>query len=109
MIAKIPPTDEGIFSQDVAKLLKDQGVNASAYNFRNVDDLARYTADGTPVIVRLEDKTTGFSHFVVVDGVTKKNGIGVVAIRDPNGAQYFSPTATFKQYFSREVVVPRNP
>ncbi|NLS19066.1 hypothetical protein HGP16_21235 [Rhizobium sp. P40RR-XXII] len=24
MIAKIPPTDEGIFSQDVAKLLKDQ-------------------------------------------------------------------------------------
>jgi filamentous hemagglutinin len=45
----------------------------------------------------------------VVDGVTKKNGVEVVAIRDPNGMQYFSPSATFKYAFTGEVVVPRSP
>jgi hypothetical protein len=63
-----------------------------------------------PVVVRLFDKSGGsdFSHFVVVDGVTTKNGIPVVAIRDPHGTQYFSPVTTFERNFSGEVVVPRS-
>ncbi len=46
---------------------------------------------------------------VVVDGVTTRNGAEVVAIRDPHGVQYFSPKATFQEYFTGEVVVPRSP
>ncbi|MFK7702024.1 hypothetical protein [Pseudomonas caspiana] len=73
-------------------------------------DLARYTGDGTPVVVRIVDNTKGtdFSHFVVVDGVTTRNGISVEAIRDPHGTQYFSPVSTFQRNFSGEVVVPRS-
>ena len=76
---------------------------------RNVADLERYTNSGTPVIARIFDNTNGtrFSHFVVVDGVTTRNGVAVVAIRDPHGVQYFSPVRTFEKNFSGEVVVPR--
>ena len=72
--------------------------------------MARYTSNGTPVVVRVVDKATGsgFSHFVVVDGVATRNGISVVAIRDPHGTQYFSPVSTFERNFSGEVVVPRS-
>lgn len=108
-ISVIPSFSNRWHEATLADWVESRSVTANAYRRRNVDDLARYTADGTPVVVRMEDKTTGFSHFVVVDGVTTKNGIEVVAVRDPNGAQYFSPRATFKQYFTGEVVVPRNP
>ncbi|GEM_PF-4576278 len=37
----------------------------------------------TPVIVRIDDKSRDFSHFVVVDGISVRNGQKVVAIRDP--------------------------
>nr|TWR35003.1 hypothetical protein FQY85_08955 [Cronobacter turicensis] len=72
-------------------------------------DLSRYTANGTPIIARIADKTGGdsFSHFVVVDGVTTRNGISVVAIRDPWGKQYFSPVSTFEKNFTGDVVVPK--
>lgn len=72
--------------------------------------MARYTSNGTPVVVRVADKIGGsdFSHFVVVDGVTTRNGIPVVAIRDPHGMQYFSPVTTFERSFTGEVVVPRS-
>lgn len=72
-------------------------------------DLFHYTSNGTPVIARIADKTGGssFSHFVVVDGVTTRNGISVVAIRDPWGKQYFSPVSTFEKNFTRDVVVPK--
>ncbi|MCF3467115.1 hypothetical protein JAK72_19080 [Stenotrophomonas maltophilia] len=48
-----------------------------------------------------------FSHFVVVDGVTERAGVKVVAIRDPHGVQYFSALSTFERNFSGDVVVPR--
>ncbi|ULR42759.1 C39 family peptidase [Rhizobium sp. K102] len=108
LIAKIPPMEDGIFPGDVVSLFKDQGIDANVFRNRNVDDLVRYTTNGTPVIARVSDPTTGFSHFVVVDGVTKRNGIEVVAIRDPHGQQYFSPRTTFSKYMA-EVIVPRSP
>ncbi|NHZ93966.1 hypothetical protein F2P45_33975 [Massilia sp. CCM 8733] len=76
---------------------------------RNVDDLARYTDKGVPVIVRITDVDggTSFSHFVVVDGVTTRNGTRVVAIRDPNNRAYFSPVETFSRNFTGEVVLPK--
>ena len=110
LIQRIAPSEGGIYARDVASLMTSEGVPASAFGSRNVADLARYTGDGTPVVVRIVDNTKGtdFSHFVVVDGVTIRNGISVVAIRDPHGAQYFSPVSTFQRNFSGEVVVPRS-
>ncbi len=110
LIQRIAPSEGGIYARDVASLMASEGVPASAFGSRNVADLARYTGDGTPVVVRIVDNTKGtdFSHFVVVDGVTTRNGISVVAIRDPHGTQYFSPVSTFQRNFSGEVVVPRS-
>jgi len=109
LIQKIPPTAEGIYSTDVAVLMKSQGVDATAFGGRNVTDLARYTENGTPVVVRIADPgVSDFSHFVVVDGVTVRNGVSVVAIRDSqNGTQYFSPVTTFNKSFTGEVIVPK--
>ena len=108
LIKKIPPTAEGIYPTDVATLMKSQGVDAMTLSRRNLSDLLRYTENGTPVVVRVTDPgVSDFSHFVVVDGVTTRNGVQVVAIRDPHGAQYFSPASTFNKSFTGEVVVPK--
>ncbi|WP_276312244.1 hemagglutinin repeat-containing protein [Variovorax guangxiensis] len=114
LIEKVPPGDLGIFPKQVEALMKAEGVDAVALGRRNVDDLARYTADGVPVVVRIVDKTGGtdFSHFVVVDGVTTRNGVRVVAIRDPQGKQYFSqqyfsPAGTFQTNFTGDVILPK--
>ncbi|EJL72293.1 Peptidase C39 family [Variovorax sp. CF313] len=109
LIESIPPTPQGILSKQVESLMKAEGVDAVALSSRNVDDLARYTADGVPVVVRIFDKVGGtdFSHFVVVDGVTTRNGVRVVAIRDPQGTQYFSPASTFQTNFTGEVILPK--
>lgn len=107
LIALIPPSPKGIYTTEVRDLFRSEGVNAAAYANRNVSDLARYTQDGTPVVVRIEDASSGFSHFVVVDGVTTRGGVQVVAVRDPHNLQYFSPIGTFARYFTGEVVVPR--
>ncbi len=109
LISSTPPTSGGITSLQVSNILKSEGVNAAAWGNRGVSDLSRYTANGTPVIARIADKTGGssFSHFVVVDGVTTRNGISVVAIRDPWGKQYFSPVSTFEKNFTGDVVVPK--
>ncbi|WP_111190799.1 hemagglutinin repeat-containing protein [Stenotrophomonas maltophilia] len=109
LISKIAPGEAGVSGVDVARLMRSEGVPATAFQNRSVADLARYTADGTPVVVRVIDGRGGstFSHFVVVDGVTERAGVKVVAIRDPHGVQYFSPLSTFERNFSGDVVVPR--
>lgn len=109
LINKTPPTPGGITSMQVAGILKSEGVEASAWAGRKVSDISRYTSNGTPIVVRIIDKNggSGFSHFVVVDGVTSRNGIPVVAIRDPWGKQYFSPVTTFERNFTGEVIVPK--
>jgi predicted double-glycine peptidase len=109
LISKVAPGEAGISGVDVARLMRSEGVPATAFQNRSVADLARYTADGTPVVVRVIDGSGGstFSHFVVVDGVTERAGVKVVAIRDPHGVQYFSPLSTFERNFSGDVVVPR--
>jgi filamentous hemagglutinin len=104
LIKIIPPKDDGINSAEVAKLFKLEGVDAVALSRRNIDDLSRYTSNGVPVVVRIEDKSSQFSHFVVVDGVTSRQGVAVVAIRDPQGFQYFSPVSSFVKSFSGDVI-----
>jgi filamentous hemagglutinin len=43
-----------------------------------------------------------------VDGVTTRNNIKVVAIRDPQNKKYYSPVSTFEKYFSGETVIPKS-
>lgn len=112
LVEKIPPQLTGIRSNEVAALFRSEGVDAAAFGNRTVSDLARYTQDGTPVVVRITDVSggTNFSHFVVVDGVTTRGGVEVVAIRDSQlGTQYFSPVNTFSRNFTGEVILPRKP
>jgi filamentous hemagglutinin len=100
LIQKIPPASDGIYPIDIVSLMKSEGVNATNWSGRTDDDLARYTFNGNPIVVRIIDgtKSSNFSHLVVVDGVTSRNGIKVVAIRNPKGAQYFSPVSTFGKH-----------
>ena len=100
------PGQTGMAPYQVVGLLKTHGVTAIDWTGRNIADLARYIAHGKPVIAWIANKATGFSHWVVVDGVTSRSGIEVVAVRDPWGKQYFSPTSTFGKYFTGSVVVP---
>ncbi|WP_334069895.1 C39 family peptidase [Acinetobacter colistiniresistens] len=90
--------------------MKDNNIDVYNFSARTLNDLSRYTSNGKPVIVRIADPKNPkeFSHFVVVDGITEKNGQKVVAIRDPHGKSYFSPVDTFKKAFTGEAIVPRN-
>jgi len=68
-----------------------------------VENLAAITNNGQPVIVMIrvfdwQGRLGGF-HAVVVDGVTKRFGVDVVAIRDPigrpHGGRYFQRVEDF--------------
>ena len=86
LINSIPPKTDGITFKQVSELLKQNNVENYAFSSRTITQLEQYTSKGTPVIVRIADDKTGFSHFVVVDGVTIRGGKKVVAIRDPHNA-----------------------
>ncbi|WP_377152872.1 cysteine peptidase family C39 domain-containing protein [Roseateles sp. UC29_93] len=109
LVKNFPPSKDGIVIDTVASALKASDIAAQAYRRQTVQDLAEFTSDGVPVIVRIKNGTGTFSHFVVVDGVTVREGVAVVAIRDPHGLQYFSPVETFKKSFTGEVAVPKGP
>ncbi|MCK0097432.1 filamentous hemagglutinin N-terminal domain-containing protein [Yoonia sp. F2084L] len=100
--------ERGTTRDDLAALLGQNGVKAVGGNVGagRVDLIETLTQNGKPVIVRITGDN-GFSHWVVVDGVTVRQGQRVVAIRDPHGQQYFSPEATFQQNFSGDVVRTR--
>jgi filamentous hemagglutinin len=78
--------------------------SARALTDQTIESLTRATAKGDPAIA-LVDLDRG-RHFVVVDGVTSRQGQKVVAIRDPaNGRQYFTPVEEFSERFSGEAVL----
>lgn len=80
-------------SPAIRDLLRGRGVDASVVKGLTVDKLALATADGSPSIIIVE-QGKGF-HAVVVDGVTTRKGVSVVAVRDPWGAQYFEEASIF--------------
>jgi hypothetical protein len=106
IIAQLPPGARGLDANQIPQLFRNNGIEAVGFSGRNIDDLARYTRNGTPVVatIRFPDDTF---HAVVVDGITTRNGVRVVAIRDPHGVQYFSPVDTFRRSFTGIVTVPR--
>jgi RHS repeat-associated protein len=74
---------------DVESMLRANGVNASRVNSMSVTQLEMATSGKNPAIVGVWIEPTQ-GHAVVVDGITIRNGIKVVAIRDPwEGRSYF--------------------
>lgn len=77
---------------------------------QSVSDVKRLTSNGRPAIaiVRTGPKT---NHAIVVDGVTKRGGQQVVAIRDPaggtNGGVYYETVSSFNARFTGNVIETR--
>ncbi len=112
LIGRVPPAGGGTTMPRMVSLFRSEDVKAMAWTGRNVNDVAKYTSKGVPIMAVIADNPKanppGFLHYVVVDGVTTRNGVRVVAIRDPHGKQYFQPVSKFEQHFTGEVIVPRN-
>jgi Peptidase C39 family len=92
----------GMAADRVADLLKAQGVDATFKTRVTVEELAQATAGGNPAIAAVQQG--GGGHAVVVDGVTTRQGVSVVAIRDPWGQQYFETVDAFEQRFLRQAI-----
>ncbi|MHA6853634.1 cysteine peptidase family C39 domain-containing protein, partial [Ralstonia pseudosolanacearum] len=89
----------------LAKTLRNNGLGSASWKLNaSVDDLAIATSKGDAAIARVTLDNVG-GHFVVVDGVTVRQGQSVVAVRDPGtGTQYFVPRQEFAEKFSGQVV-----
>ncbi|MFC3400510.1 cysteine peptidase family C39 domain-containing protein [Ralstonia solanacearum] len=89
----------------LAKTLRNNGLGSASWKLNaSVDDLAVATSNGNAAIARVTLEN-GSGHFVVVDGVTVRQGQSVVAVRDPGtGTQYFVPRREFADKFSGQVV-----
>lgn len=88
----------------LALLLKQNGTNATWRTGYGVDDIARDTARGHPLIAHVRVPGGG-GHFIVVDGVTSRMGERVAAIRDPaGGQQYFERVSEFSKRLTGQVV-----
>ncbi|ALN65273.1 peptidase C39 family protein [Lysobacter antibioticus] len=103
-------TEEGAYLGDMAQAMRNQGMTTARFSNRvTLQDLAKATANGDPVVVAMRLDRGG--HAVVVDGVTVRQGQQVVAIRDPAlGRQYFTPVQEFIKRFSGQAILigPRN-
>jgi filamentous hemagglutinin len=91
----------------LTKALRANGVESANWTLNaSMDELAMATAKGNAAIARMDLARGG--HFVVVDGVTVREGQAVVAVRDPgSGLQYFVPKAEFEAKFSGQAVFTR--
>jgi len=92
----------------LSKTLQNNGLSSATWILKaSVDDLAVATSKGNAAIARVTLEN-GEGHFVVVDGVTVRQGQSVVAIRDPGtGKQYFVPSQEFANKFSGQAVLTR--
>ncbi|PSN13170.1 hypothetical protein C7293_17100 [filamentous cyanobacterium CCT1] len=99
-------TQRGTLMGKLTSAMKANGANVSLERRLSLDGLAQRTAQGNPAIAHMNlDRGR---HAVVVDGVTERQGVRVVAIRDPaGGRQYFTPADEFTQRFTGEAIVPR--
>jgi filamentous hemagglutinin len=94
---------DGTGIRDLERVLSRNGVNARRTFGTDVsiEAIEKATRRGQPAIVRVELQTSKgetYGHFVIVDGVTTRQGGKVVAVRDPNqGRQYFVPVDEFEQ------------
>jgi hypothetical protein len=90
---------------DMAQALRNQGLGTARVKNRvSIEELAEATSKGNPAVVATRLDRGG--HAIVVDGITTRQGIKVVAIRDPAlGRQYFTPLDEFIERFSGQAIL----
>jgi len=94
----------GTTIENLTTSLEKHGLEASYKLDATVDDLAMATAKGNPAIVMVA-LDGDLLHYVVIDGVTTRQGVRVVAIRDPDkGQQYFMPVDKFNDRFVGQAI-----
>ena len=98
-------TSQGAYMGDMAKALRNQGLDAARVrNGVSIEELTEATSGGNPAVVATRLDRGG--HAVVVDGITTRQGQQVVAIRDPAlGRQYFTPLEEFVKRFSGQAIL----
>lgn len=88
--------------------LREDGVSGARHNLNSsLDDVANATRGGNSAIVHVQNPAnpSQTGHFVVVDGVTTRQGQRVVAVRDPwEGRQFFMNADTFAGRMSGNTV-----
>ncbi|ARU57351.1 hypothetical protein OLMES_3311 [Oleiphilus messinensis] len=82
---------------ELARTLSANGLDATFNRRLTIDALSRATSGQNPAIVAIRTPQGG--HAVVVDGITRRQGQDVVAIRDPHGRAYFQTLDAFKEVF----------
>jgi RHS repeat-associated protein len=110
------PTKTGVGIDKVANYLERNNVNARFQPWTTVDELAEATAKGDPAIAAVRQKAwdpevgkmVEGGHAVVVDGVTTRQGVRVVAVRDPWGTQYFETVESFSDRWIKGQTVVTN-
>lgn len=112
IISSRPPDFVNGSSQtQLQRALRDNGVGSTAFSGRTVEDLGRYTSGGRPAIATVQTGPNSY-HAVVVDGVTRRGGQQVVAIRDPaggtNGGVYYETVSSFQTRFTGDVIRMNN-
>ncbi|WP_232358274.1 papain-like cysteine protease family protein [Paraneptunicella aestuarii] len=103
LVKQLPITDKGVSIDKLSGVFQNYGVDAEFKRGLTIDDIASATQSGTPVIVAV--RQGGGGHAIVVDGITTRQGVDVVAIRDPWGTQYFEKLTVFKKRFLRQGVI----
>ncbi|NTX50024.1 DUF4157 domain-containing protein [Myxococcus sp. CA039A] len=95
----------GTTIEKMVEMLKWNRVAAEAKTGWKVADLASATQGGNPAIAVIKtNNPTHPLHAVVIDGVTVRSGVKVVAVRNPWGIQYFQSEAEFSQIFTGQAV-----
>lgn len=95
----------GVTTDQMVSMLKWNRVAAEAKKGWKVAELAEATQGGNPAIAVIKTSNpTHPLHAVVVDGVTVKDGVRVLAIRNPWGIQYFQSEAEFAKIFTGNAV-----
>jgi Peptidase_C39 like family len=103
------PMKGGTSIDKLASTLRQNGIKDARWVRQvSLDDLTKATSHGKPAIVYLKLDRGG--HFVIVDGVTMRQGQKVVAVRDPaGGRKYFTPIEEFSEKFRGGEAIFTNP
>lgn len=94
------------YIDEAVSALNGNGIPAVFRSGMTLADLSQYTSRGAPAIVAI--RTPAGNHAVVIDGITERAGLRVVAIRDPHGRAYFMEESEFlgKWVLNQGVVIP---
>jgi ketopantoate reductase len=87
---------EGMYFEQLGSWLRQAGVDATYRRDVSLQDIAKATETGNPALVTVWQGDATSVHATVVDAVTTRHGIPVVAIRDPWGYQYFERASDFE-------------